>query len=448
MVRKRTFFVLALAFILLHFALTLFFLFRWSDALSQSRPLSGLFAPSFGLAVFTAPVYSIVHNRLPIFTTGLVNSALWGIILALIVTRFGWRGIAVIVIGIPILIYLGITAAAVILEHRMGPRPQVALRFPRTPENDSAKRIDAFAAALETKNTRGALNVYLSKQIARGDDVIDEPPQDIRHDLLVHRWDLNALERHLLTSEAPQWEIDLDKDEQLAVLPHLRLQKMILVDALESARNGDSNAAWQRVDAARRLTEPLAQRPEVIAVLVAIATTENQLGAARKLDPPAQFPLQRFDPHARLIDSIEAETATRRISAPWFIRPYVRVCIAEATVDGVKAVRTIRNLRGCFFQAPPVKDDFLFVPFNPIGFISPLEASRFAVGANRLLVDFDGTERVLAMKRGLSAAGKAACGAWVVDRTVLHLVPPLPPAPPALPTRHQIIVRPASRASS
>ena len=136
------------------------------------------------------------------------------------------------------------------------------------------------------------------------------------------------------------------------------------------------------------------------------------------------------------------------ISAPWFIRPYVRVCIAEATVDGVKAVRTIRNLRGCFFQAPPVKDDFLLVPFNPIGFISPLEASRFAVGANRLLVDFDGTERVLAMKRGLSAAGKAACGAWVVDRTVLHLVPPLPPAPPALPTRHQIIVRPASRASS
>ena len=448
MVRKRTLFFLAVLFTIVHFVLTAFILFQWSDALRLSRPLSDLFAPSFGLAIFTAPIYSIARDRLPIFVTSFLNSVLWGIVAALIVTRLRWRWIAAIIIGVPILLYVAMTAGAVILEHRAGPSPQVGQRFPRMPQNDSAKRIDAFAAALGTNNTRGALNVYLSKQIARGDDFIDEPPQDVQHDLLVHRWDLDALERHLLISEAPQWEIDLEKDQQLPVLPHLRLQKMILVDALDRAQNGDLDAAWQRVDAARRLTEPLTRRPEVVAVLVAISSMENQLGAARKLGPPTQFPLQRFDPHARLIDSIEAETTTRRIFAPWFIRPYVRLCTAEASIDGMKAARTIQNRRGCFFQAPSGRDEFLLVPFNPIGFITPLEASRFAARANRLLVDFDGTERVLAMKRGSPAAGKSSCGAWVVDHTVLHLVPPLPPAPPALPTRHQIIVHPAARASS
>jgi hypothetical protein len=447
-VRKRTLFVLALLFTIVHLAVTSFFLVQWSDVLRASRPLPEHFAPSFGLAIFTAPVYSMVHDRLPIFTTSLLNSALWGIIAALIVTRLRWRSIAAIVIAVPVLLYLALTAAAMILEHRLGPSPQVAQRFPRTPENDSAKRIDTFAGALGTNNTRGALNVYLSEQIARGDDFIDEPPQDVRHDLLAHRWDLDALERHLLTSEAPQWEIDLDKDQQLSVLAHLRLQKMILVDALNRAQNGDFDAAWQRVDAARRLTEPLTRRPEVIAVLVAISSMENQLGAARKLHPPAQFPLQRFDPHARLIDSIEAETLTRTISAPWLIRPYVRLCIAEASIDGVKAVRTIRNLSGCFFHAPSGKGEYLLVPFNPIGFISPLEASRFAARANRLLVDFDGTERVLAMKQGSPAAGRSPCGAWIVDHAVLHLVPPLPDAPPALPTHHEISADQAEHGSS
>ncbi|HEY8133163.1 MAG TPA: hypothetical protein VII12_14880, partial [Thermoanaerobaculia bacterium] len=400
------------------------------------------------LAIFTAPMHSIVRGRLPIFTISLLNSVLWGLIAAVIVTRLRWRWIAAIVIAIPILLYLGMTAAAMILERRAGPSPRVAQRFPTLHENDSARRVDALATALGADKTRASLNAYLSREIARGDDDIDEPPQDVQHDLLVHRWDLDALERQLLIGEAPQWAIDLNKDEQLSVLPHLRLQKMILVDALDGAQNGDFNLAWRRVDAARRLTEPLTRRPEVIAVLVAIASMENQLGAARKLDPPEHFPLLRFDPHARLTDAVEAETATRRIRAPWIIRPYVRLCVAEAAVDSVKAKRTIQNQRGCFFQAPPVKDEFLLVPFNPIGFISPLEASRFAARANRLLVDFDGTERVLAMKRGLSADGKAACGTWVADRTVLHLEPPLPPAPPALPTRHQIIARPAARASS
>src|SRR5205814_4046338 len=118
-----------------------------------------------------------------------------------------------------------------------------------------------------------------------------------------------------------------------------RMQKVLLVDALQTR-------AWNEVEAAQRIADKMLQEPRHQDVLYAIAAYDNQLGAMRKLEPPANVALPSFDPHQRLIDAIAAQAAqVEKIHPPWYAQPYGRLCIAESVNSAAREAKAVRDGR-------------------------------------------------------------------------------------------------------
>jgi hypothetical protein len=330
---------------------------------------------------------------------------------------------------VALLVFGGAMGAAMWMEHRL----EAGWRELAPHPIDSVPRAAPLSTALGDGSIE-PLSAYLAREIARGDDRVEPPPQEVDHFLVLHRWDIETLRQRLLSGPPP---LPVENPA-----PYFRMQKILLVDALQTR-------SWQDVDAARRLTEAMLQWPTFDSVLYAIAANENQLGVARKLDPPAAAALPSFDPHQRLIDGIAAQSAEiRKLSGPWYARPYIRLCVAESAYSALRQAMLIRDLRGCRLDAPAGSESQPMVPFNPTGLMEG--GARYAVRANRLLLDREGTESVLAVKGGGTPVATSRCRdrKWVIEGDNLRLEPPLPATAPALPTGHAFSARPASRSTS
>src|SRR5258707_4175440 len=182
-------------------------------------------------------------------------------------------------LAIAVLTLGGATLAAKLLEHQVeaGWR-ELALR-----PADPVLHGEALSSELGDLSI-DPLNNYVARELAAGDDVVDPPPQEVDYFLVVHRGEIDALRQRLLTGPPPV----LGE----ATVSYYRMQKILLVDALETR-------SWRDIEAARMLTEAMLRQPDLSAVLFAIAANENQLGVARKLDPPRAASLPAFDPHER-----------------------------------------------------------------------------------------------------------------------------------------------------
>ncbi|PYQ50009.1 MAG: hypothetical protein DMF59_11995, partial [Acidobacteria bacterium] len=355
---------------------------------------------------------------------------------------------------VPALWYSILTAADNILEKRLdrawaaqlGPRIPISQRFPRTPANASARGVDQFADKVlgaDFGRVRNAVIAYLRAQNSRGDDVVEERPADIEHFVIAHRSDIDGLEHFVETNDPPQWEVDLDALERPRSLQYYTLQRLVLLDALESARTNDFAAARRYIELAYRLTASLRTRPDVLAVITAIAEL-----------PGDAIQLPRFDARERIIDAREAEawTMLRAVETSSFdrnrnnaafdilVRPYARLCAIARSSDELRNSLVTRNFDRCVFQPPKTSDDTSLMP-SPINSDSATHAATLAVRANRIAIDFEGSERIAALK------GSPAPGAfvslclnhkWIFDGHLLHLEPSLPASPGSLPPRHAI----------
>jgi hypothetical protein len=455
--------VRAVLIAILHFAITLAFVFAWSGASeAENQRTWTSFGYSAGTMAFSSPLYQVpaARQRLPFLAGTAINSALWGIFLAIVFSRV--RRLWLLLL-IPILWYATFTSVAALLERRV----PIATRFPHQNANESSRRVDQLLKAIDDEDfsrMRGGLQKYLSAEFARGDDRIEPLPVDAEHFIVQHRFDLDSLEIALLSSEPPRWEIDLTASEKSDWLRYFWLQKLIVADAVDSAHSMNVAGSRQRLEAARRLTFSLASRPEAVAVMTAIASTENQLGAARKLGTT----LPRFDPRDDLIDALEAESwndrflvATSRFDRDWnnrsvftralltiFVRPYARLCAAISSVDQLRNVRMIRDFGRCVFQPPKYPEEHQPGIINPIAARSVSATAVRAVRSNRLLLDFEGTEKIAQAKTEGTITAACSCPdhKWMFDGGVVYLEPPVPVAHAALPPQRTI--NPAARTPS
>ena len=463
------FVVRAFLIAILHFAITVAFVFAWtrvSDAENQRTWKS--FGYSAGAMAFSSPLYQvpIARQRLEFLAATAINSALWGIVLAIVFSRV--RRLWLLLL-LPILWFAVLTGVAAFLERRVdrdaGHVP-ITTRLPHQNANASSGRVDKLLESLEGEDStgiHGRLQKYLSSEFARADDRIEPLPVDIEHFMVTHRFDLDSLEITLLINEPPRWEIDVTATEKPDWVRYFWVQKLILADALDSARANDFAGARQRVEAAARLTFSLASRREAIAVMTGIASTENQLGAARKIG----ITLPRFDPRDHLIGALEAESwadrflvSTSRFDNHWndrgvfsrvvlaiFVRPYARLCAAKSAADQQRNVRIVRDLNRCVFQPPKYPEEHPAI-LNPIGVSTASATAIRAVRSNRLLLDFEGTEKIAQVKSERAMTPDCFCPdhKWLHDGGVVHLEPSVPAANAALPTRHTI--NPAARMPS
>jgi hypothetical protein len=135
---------------------------------------------------------------------------------------------------------------------------------------------------------RKALTDYVRAQLERSGDAIDAPPDAVAVWLAENAAPLDAVRDHLAGAEEVVWASD-PRGEMSPVpnLPgHIQLERILVARALEKARHGDASA-WQELRAANALSRALWQRPEIISIIVAVATSRMTNGAARKMPLPA-----------------------------------------------------------------------------------------------------------------------------------------------------------------
>ena len=411
--RLRVFLLLAILVFIAHVIVSVYAADRLTKTLDRNAPIESRFAPSFAAAVCALPLLHLTF----------LNDVVVALLVAFVLTFFHWRTIVSLIILVPLLLLGGMFFTALWLENRI-----------QRGWNELAPQaiIDAPMGDLVSplgKESFDPVTSYLATEIARGDDQIDPEPQEVNWFFVAHREDIDKLRERVPGNNDP--------------LALFRMQKILLVDALQ-------NRSWDDVLAARRISDKMLHQPYHQSVLFAMAATENQLGVIRKLNPPLHPTLPSFDPHRQLIDAIAAQEARlATIAPPWYSQPYARLCLAESADSALRQAMLIENLRGCSFDSPA---DFEFkprVPFNPTGVLNG--GLRYAIRANRLLLDLEGTSYVLAAKRVAPPPSAAKCTGykWLLQGNTLRLDPPLPAAAPSLPTRHEISVEnPASRSSS
>lgn len=60
------------------------------------------------------------------------------------------------------------------------------------------------------EDIKGELNKYLDAQLDKPNDAIDPPPEKLRRYLMDHATELEAVRTHVLNSDLPRWEVDMN----------------------------------------------------------------------------------------------------------------------------------------------------------------------------------------------------------------------------------------------
>jgi len=341
--RLRAFLLLALLFFVVHFLLAVYVADRLTADLNRQLPTEQLFAPSFAAAALT----------LPLLRWSVIADVVAALLLSAIFVFLRFRTALLVILIVPVLIVIGMVATAKVLESRivwrdLGPRPIAPAQPGTLVTTLGAQPFSPLAA-------------YLSAQMSHDDSGVDALPQDVDWFFVAHRADIDAL-RH-------QLPVTTDR------LERYRMQKVLLVDALQTR-------SLDELTAAKKLIDVLWHQESIDSALYAIAAEKNQLAVNRKLG--LRPPESAVDPHQQLIDVIAATNdRILKLQSPWYAWPYAELCKAESAYSGFQQARIIHNLKGVSFAMPPNEDRRARVPFNPIGVLG--DGARFAWLANDLV---------------------------------------------------------------
>jgi hypothetical protein len=235
-------------------------------------------------------------------------------------------------LGIANSIIIGILATWLILGNLLAVKQEkvfqaelekLSKRFPKKEMNDSARQLDRLRSTLAIRDNKyevfhQSLSDYLSAQIARPDNYLDELPESIHHYLKTHASDLNAIRKHILSNEIPNYcTIDLEKTLGNASFSfpsfwgHFNFNKILLVDALEASRIGDDRRAHDNLQAAWKINQSFYDCPYLVSLLPAIINSNLQTGVLRKVHPPSfawEQRLSEANPQQYLLNSLESES--------------------------------------------------------------------------------------------------------------------------------------------
>ena len=210
------------------------------------------------------------------------------------------------------------------------------VQFPKIEANDSARRLNDLTAALgiglafKSPNTldsapdkmedfeqiREELDRFLEAELEKKTESVSPAPESLRGYLETRKAELEAIRSHLLNSELPIWERDLERWLNInhptpSLLGILNLQKLLILDVLDKNSLGQTRAGEQSLEASWKLNQTLWDRPDLISQLSAILVARLQVGALRKMDGlPTQWQERAIarDYQKLLLTSLELES--------------------------------------------------------------------------------------------------------------------------------------------
>lgn len=227
---------------------------------------------------------------------------------------------AAIVVGLPVLVWALVapSLASRALSHAGSDRPagresldDLLRRFPRTMRNESTRRLEILAARIGIDAapradgrapkasgpakaawdaSRGPLTTFWEVFLLRADDVVPPLPGDVRTLLSRNASAIPEIEEHLRNGAPLVWDRDLAKGYGHP-LPNLlgviHLNRLLAAEALQSDGEGRSDEAERTLEALFRMQDALAERPELICHVMALATDRILMKALRCLRRPS-----------------------------------------------------------------------------------------------------------------------------------------------------------------
>jgi hypothetical protein len=181
---------------------------------------------------------------------------------------------------------------------------------------------------------------------------------------------------------------------------------------------------------------------------------------ARKIGPAAAIAPLRFSPHQAMLDVQAAHaralsraladmssdenwnkrSAAQRFFLTVLVHPYLRLCATETIRSNLRNAIFIRDYPRCRFEPAKVEQPRTFLPWNPIDvWVLP---ARGTTRANRLLLDFEGTEKIASWRGEREMPSHCPGGKWLFENGVLRFTLPVPEKEGGLPTRHELTAEP------
>lgn len=282
----------------------------------------------------------------------------------------------------------------------------------------ASKPADANASAV-----RAAIGEYVKTQFERSGDAIDAPPPLAEQYLAENEQALDAVRDHLLGGTPIVWETKLSEGFD-ATIPNpagqMSLQKVLAARALDKARRNDP-AAWDELHASWELNRGLWQRPDVISIHIALASTRMSNAAARKMPLPAPGWLQEtysFDYLGALAAAHQAEAWVIHQGTPGRRSVSEIVRTVSYRLQGAEYLDVMRKYaaeaarsRACDSISPQ------FDTARESLVTMHLAIPNLISGWHRLIrfrAEREATERVLQLRAGQMPSTKSQCsdGSW------------------------------------
>jgi hypothetical protein len=177
---------------------------------------------------------------------------------------------------------------------------ELDLRPKEVSPKDDSRRAVARGRNAETKNLKEfdslkkALRGHLENEVREPDEKINAAPEFLQRYLANHRAALTEIVTQLRSGELPGWEVDDMGRFELAYVDLLWLERLCLVEALESKRVADDSRTADLLDAAWRLNLAILSRPEAIGQSVGFTIGTFQAAVVRKVGGSSLDWSQRF----------------------------------------------------------------------------------------------------------------------------------------------------------
>ena len=268
-----------------------------------------------------------------------------------------------------------------------GTTPESFIRnTPRTEKNDAARRMEEMDSVLEMEGPNyqikgvsdynfGFYNDYLSRQIQKPDDIIDEPPENIKDYLKRHASELDAIYSYILQQEAPRWDEDPSqgiKSPILNVYFNIRYQEIIALDILNKTRNGKSKEAIDALTTSWKISQPLRTSKSDLGQVMAQSCSWIQSVLLRKMDkvpPEWEQEITRHNYCESFLDTLSVDAymlSTEIRRTPWYKWPgdnlkeqfafspigraYLRLCASDYSDSSRRLLARLKLQDICSFD--------------------------------------------------------------------------------------------------
>lgn len=302
----------------------------------------------------------------------------------------------------------------------MGALESVEDRFPPMQANDASRKLTALASALP-KNS--AVDDFVTREIARGDLTIGEPPALAG---------VSAI-RELLLGESIVWKrrpgIGGDDDTQARRAVQMTVARLLVASALANARANDP-AAWEDLHAVWTLARTLDGHPQVMVRTAALTMARMINAVAWKMPLPAPAwlgELQARDNVRPLLEAYQYQTASYWEGGT---RIFPTKMLADSVDHDREIAEELLHETRCDVSARA----------NELG----TDLTSVWLRAFRYRAEREATANALRVREGRTIEPTSRCsdGAWVFDGTTLRFSREIATAAPDRPMPLVLRVKP------